>query len=196
MQCPKCHITGSTQLFLNNKNEIRYARVRHYKGLNEFKKPQFEYHKLEDLQQLETLLKSFNLQFPTVKAPSGHKIADQTGKTIDHGQTDSSSISKNMWAGSSARIEHHPPKTSRDIDPSLDPAEYREFLLSKFSRSYALQLFNNGIRHFSFLENPQGISAIPSSTRGNVLKAMMNLSKFLGCYQEYKLRLKNMVLNG
>jgi hypothetical protein len=110
LQCPICHIAGSAQLFLNNRNEIRYARVRHYKGLNENKKPQFEYHKLEDLQQLETLLKTLNLQFPTVKAPSGHKVADQTEKTIDPGQTDSSSISKNMWAGSSARIEHHPPK--------------------------------------------------------------------------------------
>jgi hypothetical protein len=115
MQCPVCSNYGSCQIFYNRENEIRYARVRHAiskdsKDYNANRKYNFNYCKLEDLQQLETLLKTLNLQFPTVKPPTGHKVADQTGKTIDHGQTDSSSISKNMWAGSSARIEHHPPK--------------------------------------------------------------------------------------
>jgi hypothetical protein len=69
--------------------------------------------------------------------------------------------------------------------------DYREFLLSKFSRSYAMQVYNNGLRHFDCLENPHNISAIPVSTRGNVLKAMVNLSKYLGNYEEYKLKLRN-----
>jgi intergrase/recombinase len=54
-----------------------------------------------------------------------------------------------------------------------------------------LQVFNNGIRHFDCLENPHNISAIPTSTRGNVLKAMVNLSKFLGSYEKYKTKLRN-----
>ena len=195
MQCPLCNITGSAQLFLNKNGEISYARVRHYKGLNERKKPHFEYHKLEDLHQLETSLKTLKFQFPTVKAPRGHKVADQTGKTIDPGQTDSSSICQNMGAGSSARIEHHPPKTSKNIDPEvsgLDLIAYKNHLLSKFtSRSYAKQIFSNSIRYFDCLENPQRISEIPASTRGNVLKAMANLSKFLGVYTEYQKKLKN-----
>jgi hypothetical protein len=115
LQCPVCSNHGSCRIFFNSKNEIRYARVRHAiskrsKDYNTNRKYNFNYCKIEDLQQLETLLKTLNLQFPTVKAPTGHKVADQTEKTIDHGQIDSSSISKNMWAGSSARIEHHPPK--------------------------------------------------------------------------------------
>jgi intergrase/recombinase len=64
-------------------------------------------------------------------------------------------------------------------------------LLSKYCRSYALQIYNNSIKHYDCLENPQGISAIQTSTRGNVLKAMVNLAKFLGIYEEYKVRLKN-----
>jgi hypothetical protein len=32
---------------------------------------------------------------------------------------------------------------------------------------------------------------LPASIRGNVLKAMVNLSKFLGCYEDYKQKLKN-----
>ncbi len=64
-------------------------------------------------------------------------------------------------------------------------------LLSKFSRSYALQIFHNGIKYFDCFENPQGISAIPASVRGNVLKAMVNLAKYLGKYEEYKTKLSN-----
>jgi intergrase/recombinase len=63
--------------------------------------------------------------------------------------------------------------------------------LSKFSRSYALQLFNNGIKYFDCLKNPQGVSAIPAGTRGNALKAMVNLAKYLGQYEEYKTKLSN-----
>jgi intergrase/recombinase len=200
MQCPTCNNYGSCQIFINKKNEIRYARVRHAiskssKGYNANRKYNFNYCKIEDLQQLETLLKTLNLQFPTVKAPSDHKVADQTEKTIDHGQTDSISISKNKWAGSSARIEHHPPKTSKDIDPEvpgIDLIAYKNHLLSKFtSRSYAKQVFSNSIKYFHCLENPQRISEIPASTRGNVLKAMANLSKFLGVYSDYQKKLKN-----
>jgi hypothetical protein len=110
MQCPVCSNYGSCQIFFNRKNEIRYARVRHTiskgsKDYNTNRKYNFNYCKVEDLQQLETLLKSLKFQFPTVKAPSGHKVADQTEKTIDLVQIDSSFIYQNMWAGSSARIE-------------------------------------------------------------------------------------------
>jgi len=94
-------------------------------------------------------------------------------------------------AGSSVRVEHHPPKSSKNIDLNIDLTEYRAFLMSKFSRSYALQLFNNGIKHFDCFKSPQGISAIPASVRGNVLKAMVNLAKYLGQYEEYKGKLKN-----
>jgi intergrase/recombinase len=104
-------------------------------------------------------------------------------------------IGDESWAGSSVRIEHHPPKTSNDIDPEnlcIDLIAYKNHLLSKFtSRSYAKQIFSNSIKYFRCLENPQGISEMPASTRGNVLKAMANLSKFLGVYGDYQKKLKN-----
>ncbi|TRO49125.1 hypothetical protein E2P47_01730, partial [Candidatus Bathyarchaeota archaeon] len=98
---------------------------------------------------------------------------------------------KVLWAGSSARIEHHPPKPSNNTDLNINWGEYKQYLLSKFSRSYALQVYNNGLRHFDCLENPQKISAIRVSIRGNALKAMVNLAKYLGCYEEYKINLRN-----
>jgi hypothetical protein len=71
MHCPICQIIGTAQLFLNKKSEIKYARIRHYKGLNEFKKPQFEYHKIEDPKTLKTLLKTQDFQFPSATGQSG-----------------------------------------------------------------------------------------------------------------------------
>jgi hypothetical protein len=71
MECPVCHVVGSAQLFLNKNGKVRYARIRHYTGLNEFKKPQFEYHKVEDLETLKALLKTQDFQFPTATDQSG-----------------------------------------------------------------------------------------------------------------------------
>ena len=71
-ECPICGKKGSCQLFLNKQNEVIYARVRHYLRLNPTtKKPQFEYHKVEDLEALKTLLKTKGVSFSTGKANKG-----------------------------------------------------------------------------------------------------------------------------
>ena len=66
MKCPTCNKSGSTQLFLNKKSQIRYARVRHYlKTDPATKKPTFEYHKIENLVALKTLIESQGISFST-----------------------------------------------------------------------------------------------------------------------------------
>jgi len=178
-KCPICGRIGSLQLFLNNSGRVTYARVRNHQG-----KGKYTYCKLQktDLD----LLQSQSLKIP-------QPDQGQSFKPLHHklGQGEPSSNSKIKWAGSSARIEHHPPKPSKNNDLNINWPEYRSFLLSKFSRSYALQVYNNGLRHFDCLENPQKISAERASIRGNVLKAMVNLAKYLGCYEEYKTKLRN-----
>ena len=77
LECPVCHVVGSAQLFLNKNNQVRYCRVRHYKGLNEFKKPQFTYHRINDLSILKTLLENQGFQFQTATGQDG-----QTTKVI------------------------------------------------------------------------------------------------------------------
>ena len=86
------------------------------------------------------------------------------------------------------RIEHQPPKYLGNIDLNLE--EYRKYLFSKFSRSYALQQLNNMAKHYDCLENPQKLNEIPVSNRSNILKTMVNLAKFLGTYENYKAKLK------
>jgi hypothetical protein len=88
MECPICQVAGSAQLFLNKKNEVRYARFRHYKGLNENKKPQFTYHKVEDLDALKTLLKKQDLNLSL--SQSGQMGQNQTANNIGPKLKDSS----------------------------------------------------------------------------------------------------------
>jgi hypothetical protein len=206
--CPICNKAGSCQAFFNKQLKLKYGRVRHIihkeePSYNPNLKYNFHYCKIEDLQQLETLLKSLSLKFPTSTTQLHTAITDTNLKPLGQvgqgfmgnqaklGQADSGFTSKSKGAGSSARIEHHPPKPSNNIDPNINWLEYRSFLLSKFSRSYALQVYNNGLRHYDCLDNPQNISILPISIRSNILKAMVNLAKYLGCYEEFKVRLRN-----
>jgi hypothetical protein len=127
VECPVCGNSGSLQLFINKQNEVKYGRVRHIihkgeTGYNPNLKYNFHYCKIEDLQQLETLLKSLSLKFPTSTTqldtaiadtnlkPPGQVGQDFMGNQAKLGQADLSLISKIKGAGSSARIEHHPPK--------------------------------------------------------------------------------------
>ena len=45
-------------------------------------------------------------------------------------------------------------------------------------------------KHYDCLANPQKLNEIPVSNRGNILKTMVNLAKFLGIYEDYKAKLK------
>ena len=54
-QCPICGNFGSLQIFINKSSRITYARIRHYNHTDkESHKPQFTYHKIEDLEKLKT----------------------------------------------------------------------------------------------------------------------------------------------
>jgi hypothetical protein len=109
MQCPICHITGSTQLFLNKEGEVRYARVKHYSHLDrDSKKPQFTYCKITDLEALKTLLSQQNISLKTeAEAPRSN---GQQGRFESHDPQLRSlaSVHQNNWTGSSVRIEHQP----------------------------------------------------------------------------------------
>ena len=45
-------------------------------------------------------------------------------------------------------------------------------------------------KHYDCLDNPQKVNKIAISNRGNILKTMVNLAKFLGIYETYKAKLK------
>ena len=100
LECPVCHKVGSAQLFLNKNNEVRYCRVRHYVGLDEFRKPQFKYHKINDLSTLKTLLENQGFQFQTAKVPDG--FTQVLTKYPDHNLNGLGSVQKSRCLGSLA----------------------------------------------------------------------------------------------
>ena len=111
LQCPVCNKSGSCQLFMNKLAQVRYARVRHYSHIDKVsRKPQFTYHKLEDLEALKTLLSKQNIQLNTDKANTGQNWSSGHQNNVDHKLNDLSLKPENRRAGSSVRIEHHPPK--------------------------------------------------------------------------------------
>jgi hypothetical protein len=114
-KCPICGEAGSCQVFFNKQGKIRYGRVRHciLKGEEDFNpnvKYNFRYCKIEDLDALKTLLLNKGISLSTDNANSGQTGQWSTAEIRDLELKGSSLNSKSKWAGSSARIEHHPPK--------------------------------------------------------------------------------------
>jgi hypothetical protein len=110
-ECPICKVSGSIQLFLNRKNEVKYARTRHYSHIDKVsKKPRFTYCKITDLEALKTLLSNKNISLTTNNAKNGQTGQHSAARIHDHKLKGSRLIFRTEGAGSSARIEHHPPK--------------------------------------------------------------------------------------
>ena len=110
-ECPECKVSGSIQLFLNRNNQVRYARTRHYSHIDKVtRKPRFTYCKITDLEALKTLLSNNNTSLTTNKEANGQVGQEVNAGIHDHKLLDLSFNSLIKGAGSSARIEHHPPK--------------------------------------------------------------------------------------
>ena len=150
-QCPICQNSGSLQLFINRQGKVTYARVKHrihenQPDYNPNIKYNYKYCKIPDLQQLETLLKTLNFQSPTPKleTPSlgqkGQHGQEAGLKTHDPQLRSSSSICQNKWAGSSARIEHHPPKVGVVGSNPTSPVFPIEFLYFNINRARLTKL--------------------------------------------------------
>jgi intergrase/recombinase len=69
--------------------------------------------------------------------------------------------------------------------------KFKQFLFSKFSLQYA-KLQHSYVRKYgSLIENPNEINNLPLSIRSNVMKSLINFSKYLGRYESFKSQLKN-----
>jgi tetratricopeptide (TPR) repeat protein len=194
LQCPICNTSGSCQVFINRLDQVRYARVRHYSHIDKVsKKPQFTYHKIEDHEALKTLLSNKGISLNTNKA------IGQIGQSGQHNNIDlklrePSLDCRKSGAGSSARIEHHPPKLQEALDQTnndIDWTTFRAWLTSKYSKSYTKLIYYYSKKYHNLLSNVKLIDLIKQSNRNNVIKALITLSKYLGCYTEFKAKMKN-----
>jgi hypothetical protein len=150
-----------------------YARVRHYSGLDPTtKKPKFEYHR-QSIEYTEQKLRPAS--------------TDQIGQSIiDPNLLNQGFFNQTTRACSSVRTEHQPP----NIEPSIDWSEYKAFLVKKYGKQYSVAQHNYAMKYLSCLDNPSALSSLSATSRGNVLKALTCLSKYLGIYLEFKAKLK------
>jgi hypothetical protein len=107
-ECPVCNQTGSIQLFLNKKLEVHYARTRHHTyTTKQNKKQQFTYCKINNKEELKTLLSKQGITLTTTA--SGQAGQTQGFANLDHQHGGCATKQQNKpWASSSARIEHQP----------------------------------------------------------------------------------------
>jgi hypothetical protein len=111
-ECEVCHDLGMLQVISEN-----YIRVRHYLGVDkDSKKPKFYYHKqnrayaVQELARLKLKVETHSNANKPNKGNSNQVDQDST-LNIDLKLKESGSfIGNEVWAGSSVRTEHHPPK--------------------------------------------------------------------------------------
>ncbi len=82
------------------------------------------------------------------------------------------------------------PTTTNLGELKIDWISYKDFLNRKYNKQYSVALFNNSKRFYGCYLNPSGIMSIPASTRSNVLKALIALSKYQGTYLGFKEKLR------
>jgi intergrase/recombinase len=81
------------------------------------------------------------------------------------------------------------PKGTRPINWD----EYKQCLLSKHAKGYAVQLFEHSKKYFNLLDNVNGIQLVKPTARNNVINGLTALSKYLGTYELF---MKNMNAHG
>jgi hypothetical protein len=70
--------------------------------------------------------------------------------------------------------------------------KYKDFLDKKyFNKQYVKLMYNYAIKYRDYLDNPQLFHGLTSSQKHNILRGIICLSKYLGCYEEFKAKLKN-----
>lgn len=85
---------------------------------------------------------------------------------------------------SSSWLGHKPSK-------NINLIKYKEYLLGKYrSKVYANEVFRYSIKYYDFYNNLALILTVPESIRNNILKSLIALSKFLGEYLEFHMKIK------
>ena len=118
--CSVCGNKGTIQAFLNSANSIRYARTRHH--LN----GKWSYCRLRNLREVEALLKAKPL-----------RDQEQTGQGQAKNNRSSNHLNSSLkpeiilWASSSVRTEHQPPKLGVEGSNPSPPASNNSALTTR-----------------------------------------------------------------
>jgi len=70
-------------------------------------------------------------------------------------------------------------------------SEYKDFLFSKYARSWATDILIYSRKYFHCLEDLKELNLLPKTIVTNVIKSLVVLAKYLGRYSEFKQKLNN-----
>ena len=74
---------------------------------------------------------------------------------------------------------------------SIDWAEYKTYLFSKYARGYAVQLFEHSKKYYPLLTDVNSILLTKPTIRNNVINSLTALSRFLGTYNSFMAEIKS-----
>jgi intergrase/recombinase len=77
------------------------------------------------------------------------------------------------------------------LEQSIDWSAYREHLSKLYTKQNTSQQYSYAVKYHRYLEDPRRINDLPIGIRSSVLKALIALSKYLGCYTEFTASYKN-----
>lgn len=78
------------------------------------------------------------------------------------------------------------------VDRSIDWVQFREWSNNKYSRTWSPTVFCYAKKHHQMLNGDfSELESFSKSKRNTVLNALIALSKYLGVYKEFKLRITN-----
>ena len=75
----------------------------------------------------------------------------------------------------------------------LDWAAFKEFVYGKYAKSNAPKVMSYARRYYPVLEsgNIGQLNSIPPTVRTDAVKSLIIISKFIGCYEQFKAALKS-----
>jgi len=76
---------------------------------------------------------------------------------------------------------------------SVDWGEYKQYLLSKYAKGYAISLFEHAKKYQKLLDDVNKIQLVKPTARNNVINGLVALSKYLGTYEVF---MKKMATHG
>ena len=73
---------------------------------------------------------------------------------------------------------------------SIDWEGFKTYLQNKHRRRWALELFRNARQYQHLFNNLSMLDSFSKSKKYHVLQSLIALSKYLGCYEEFKVQIK------
>ncbi len=73
----------------------------------------------------------------------------------------------------------------------IDWSEFKQFLLSKYVKAYAVLLFESAQKYQHLLSDVNGIQLLKPTIRNNIINALLALSRYQGNYDQVKSQMKS-----